>query len=107
MEAQKAVQETKFQSTLPVRGATDVQYSISSDGTFQSTLPVRGATTNVFRDMWNDIKFQSTLPVRGATYYAGADDHLRAISIHAPREGSDLHQRLAGHGEGHFNPRSP
>ena len=30
-----------------------------------------------------------TLPARGATVRAGAGHHPRAISIHAPREGSD------------------
>ena len=74
--------------------------------------------------------FQSTLPARGATLPAGEIRHQRAISIHAPREGSDciiLHERrpeprfqstlpargatilpVAARGEtGNFNPRSP
>ena len=35
------------------------------------------------------IEFQSTLPVRGATYeYKFVEEH-HAISIHAPRAGSD------------------
>ena len=78
---------------------------------FQSTLPGRGAT--VFANIGEQaIKFQSTLPGRGATrgghgcrngrYYfnprspggerpAGVSFAVRklAISIHAPREGSD------------------
>ena len=36
------------------------------------------------------VKFQSTLPVRGATRPGGAGGHGSVISIHAPREGSDL-----------------
>ena len=79
----------KFQSTLPMRGATVfstfriMPYIISihtphagSDDTlhlsffpltkFQSTLPMRGAT---FRFLPNSLflQFQSTLPMRGAT----------------------------------------
>ena len=80
----------KFQSTLPVRGATltedqrfngAVTISIhapreGSDGSdvppwlvkllFQSTLPVRGATKGISGEKGGKI-FQSTLPVRGAT----------------------------------------
>ena len=59
--------ELKFQSTLPVWGATRGQAGFSGPGPeFQSTLPVWGATcigpyTRRFP------KFQSTLPVWGAT----------------------------------------
>ena len=74
-------------------------------------------------------KFQSTLPARGATIYDNADPRLAAISIHAPRTGSDPrdpHQlrlgRISIHAPrtgsdsprqagssvaAHFNPRSP
>ena len=34
--------------------------------------------------------FQSTLPVRGATHGPAASRRCRIISIHAPREGSDI-----------------
>ena len=36
-----------FQSTLPVRGATDGGQSGGHENGFQSTLPVRGATANI------------------------------------------------------------
>ena len=42
-----------------------------------------GISTNV-------DQFQSTLPVRGATLAAAINRLLCCISIHAPREGSDL-----------------
>ena len=35
-------------------------------------------------------EFQSTLPVRGATGQYRPGQELPAISIHAPREGSDF-----------------
>ena len=57
-----------FQSTLPVRGATETcAYTARYTAKFQSTLPVRGATTVNKNAIPNDPEFQSTLPVRGAT----------------------------------------
>ena len=84
-----ALRGFKFQSTLPLRGAT-VESSEESSGLsisihtplagsdarqqltqhmrieFQSTLPLRGATTANDNDM-RTLVFQSTLPLRGAT----------------------------------------
>ena len=51
--------------------------------------------------------FQSTLPVRGATCRLYRDAQRFAISIHAPRAGSDTQLRRADRQKGHFNPRSP
>ena len=55
---------------------------------FQSTLPVWGAT---IMELINDgyIEFQSTLPVWGATLVNKFLIHCLMISIHAPRVGSD------------------
>ena len=55
---------------------------------FQSTLPVGGATAlgNPPRRL---TTFQSTLPVGGATSLAVKEAHPDAVSIHAPRGGSD------------------
>ena len=57
---------------------------------FQSTLPVRGATDKALADYSTVLRFQSTLPVRGATLPGLASGSRPNISIHAPREGSDL-----------------
>ena len=57
-------------------------------GRFQSTLPVWGATGRSSMVMSSSL-FQSTLPVWGATRSAAACDRLSDISIHAPRVGSD------------------
>ena len=84
----------KFQSTLPVRGATQDRQQHRGAASFQSTLPVRGATSSVsllkLLDLISihapregsdrrgpevrhlQIQFQSTLPVRGATGRADA-----------------------------------
>ena len=57
---------TKFQSTLPLRGATHHTITHPSHDTFQSTLPLRGATGQSVQKSSSTI-FQSTLPLRGAT----------------------------------------
>ena len=57
--------------------------------TFLSTLPVRGATSRA-RMVEIAREFLSTLPVRGATTPTQTYSLLFIISIHAPREGSDL-----------------
>ena len=61
------VNAPEFQSTLPVRGATQIAAGRRPLGQFQSTLPVRGATGHVREFTFNN-EFQSTLPVRGATF---------------------------------------
>ena len=103
---------TRFQSTLPVRGATDAGDPDGIAGKFQSTLPVRGATFILkfnCKDIWISIhapragsdqeggyssrrlrQFQSTLPVRGATTNISTLQYTVNISIHAPRAGSDI-----------------
>jgi len=103
-----------FQSTLPAWGAT------GSCGTryapilmFQSTLPAWGATHSIiFKQLWvhsfnprsphgerlpANISppyipsgFQSTLPAWGATNANMNLEHITAVSIHAPRMGSDV-----------------
>ena len=55
---------------------------------FQSTLPVGGATMTV-TPRRRPSRFQSTLPVGGATGQRPGQQHIRRISIHAPRGGSD------------------
>ena len=119
-----------FQSTLPARGATTSDSSgLSRRSLFQSTLPARGATPNInddggFSGYFNPRSprgerpmpaytspppelFQSTLPARGATDGVKKLTYSPEISIHAPREGSDVAVLYAGTAYGHFNPRSP
>ncbi len=61
--------------------------------TFQSTPPVRGATTRA-RLLRQVTLFQSTPPVRGATAFEVGFLSGFAVSIHAPREGSDFGEIL-------------
>ena len=55
---------------------------------FLSTLPARGATGSSAQPAAR-MQFLSTLPARGATLYDESEVSVDAISIHAPREGSD------------------
>ena len=52
-------------------------------------------------------QFQSTLPARGATYTIHVGDAVLAISIHAPRTGSDAGFTGGKKERLYFNPRSP
>ena len=90
---------TRFQSTLPVKGATSPTTAYQSPTTvsihapgegsdklyehlfilstlFQSTLPVKGATLCGLSIHHFLTLFQSTLPVKGATLY----EHLFILS---------------------------
>ena len=120
----------KFQSTLPVWGATGGQMGLQFAGghfnprspcgerlclamvsrwtrKFQSTLPVWGATTKFYAKNAKIYRFQSTLPVWGATRRGNHQLYQHQISIHAPRVGSDSIN--IGHSARrlNFNPRSP
>ena len=102
----------RFQSTLPVWGATIflrrqprpivnfnprspcgerlfLRCTIRINKRFQSTLPVWGATY-VLKRTGSSAEFQSTLPVWGATGWTSTTTQSQEISIHAPRVGSDL-----------------
>ena len=74
---------------------------------FQSTLPVWGATTKFYAKNAKIYRFQSTLPVWGATRRGNHQLYQHQISIHAPRVGSDSIN--IGHSARrlNFNPRSP
>ena len=56
---------------------------------FQSTLPVWGATETYLKKRLGVGVFQSTLPVWGATGVLPLEREPQCISIHAPRVGSD------------------
>ena len=121
----------EFLSTLPARGATRILSRFplwlmgisihapregsdaglkdvyESMALFLSTLPARGATCGN-RDLCADGRFLSTLPARGATRILSfAKTGQKCISIHAPREGSDLPKTSTAKRTNHFYPRSP
>jgi len=67
---------------------------------------VRGATY-VDARLGSLMLFQSTLPVRGATCATKLFEQKKAISIHAPRAGSDVGYQMPISWVSNFNPRSP
>ena len=80
--------------------------AIITNKRFQSTLPVGGATVdrNTNRAA---LLFQSTLPVGGATSTRHNFQSKTDISIHAPRGGSDGRALYFRARKLYFNPRSP
>ena len=62
---------------------------VTKSGKFQSTLPVWGATMIPAACLLSRAGFQSTLPVWGATSLIMKNITQIAISIHTPRVGSD------------------
>ena len=97
----------EFQSTLPARGATLTLISTSrTRKNFNPRSPHgerrRVQSLNRFAEL-----FQSTLPARGATRYHSGLHSQRAISIHAPRTGSDTKSQGEKTPTEYFNPRSP
>ncbi len=102
-----------FQSTLPMKGATDyptitlrkrlVSIHAPNEGSDQSIARQRALQNHVSIHAPNegsdvldllilDIirRFQSTLPMKGATKYGTRLTVDRIVSIHAPNEGSDV-----------------
>ena len=60
-----------------------------------------------FADAIRGGVFLSTLPARGATAPRGRGGQCVAISIHAPREGSDLSVVLVAEAERHISIHAP
>mgnify|MGYP007008316671 CR=1 FL=1 len=99
---------TTFQSTLPVRGATCGYCRQSLVPQFQSTLPVRGATTQNSTRLKARKHFNPRSPCGERHRKVVCAVQARAISIHAPRAGSDvIHVRHQVNLRKDFNPRSP
>ena len=97
-----------FQSTHPLRGATGrKRYVPSAVSVFQSTHPLRGATNGCGHGLSCPAGFQSTHPLRGATDPAHAADCNKKISIHAPLAGCDRSARSTETRMDDFNPRTP
>ena len=122
--------QLKFQSTLPARGATELQRFVEPLLQFQSTLPARGATEATIRelrkraisihaprtgsdpahvhDLTGEATFQSTLPARGATYpdviFDVPHDEFQST---LPARGATSTTKAKCQSARYFNPRSP
>ena len=95
-----------FQSTRPMRGATNDQTLAAIRKLFQSTRPMRGAT-KVGRHAYAPPKFQSTRPMRGATGMLPPILTPSGVSIHAPHAGRDPGICSTSVRRRRFNPRAP
>ena len=99
---------TRFQSTLPARGATIFpdEWGERSDP-FQSTLPARGATRPQITVRASPI-FQSTLPARGATTTETTSRaYMRDFNPRSPHGERPVPGAGSAARKSHFNPRSP
>ena len=75
---------------------------------FQSTLPVRGATPILPRGAPGQLSISIHAPREGSDGGPDQGPSHAPISIHAPREGSDGPSRRDGAlRRSNFNPRSP
>ena len=83
------------------------QYIKHQKKKFQSTLPVWGATHLVNRSIPISSHFNPRSPCGERQQHAPMIRILTKISIHAPRVGSDVRGLLQFYGANHFNPRSP
>ena len=98
----------KFQSTLPVRGATGTTaIRTRIEFRFQSTLPVRGATILPTQCCNASPSFQSTLPVRGATFIAARCAFRCRFQSTLPVRGATSFRLSRFSRSLYFNPRSP
>ena len=118
-----------FQSTLPARGATVSLQPSGSPHLFQSTLPARGATAGLphlvscpadfnprspHGERLGHVElalavghFNPRSPHGERRQWQGTVGELQAISIHAPRTGSDRRILMRTLFFWNFNPRSP
>ena len=96
-----------FQSTLPIRGATNQNQLPRPQQLISIHAPHTGSDSSCALRLTVTHIFQSTLPIRGATHCRPCHLGQHYISIHAPHTGSD-HARPNGiRLLGDFNPRSP
>ena len=87
--AEELYNAMQFQSTPPVRGATNVKKIAGSYFIFQSTPPVRGATQGQGLRQRHHGNFNPRPPCGGRLCSECHRDYDNSISIHAPRAGGD------------------
>ena len=103
----QSILRRKFQSTLPVWGATPVAGPVSKPVLISIHAP-RVGSDDARVWAWIAVNiFQSTLPVWGATHGFPEPHERIRISIHAPRVGSDTVPLSVLLQLSDFNPRSP
>ena len=97
-----------FQSTLPARGATPPAGDERGGGmAFQSTLPARGATVHQSACNGSSQNFNPRSPHGERLAMMYANGATQAISIHAPRTGSDVRVARPIRRERHISIHAP
>ena len=100
------VVHNNFNPRAPCGARPRPQHSVRESLTFQSTRPMRGATEDRSQYQYHN-EFQSTRPMRGATEDVLLEIRPVFISIHAPHAGRDLYGIFPQEGHSDFNPRAP
>ena len=98
---------TLFQSTRPLRGATQLIKAKRQKIGISIHAPLAGRDRHFGVLDCNSGVFQSTRPLRGATTGGKHENHCDHISIHAPLAGRDLVFRSRKNTGWNFNPRAP
>jgi len=96
-----------FQSTPPERGATGKFFIPAAGSAGFNPRPPRGERLVHLNGIGDGVMFQSTPPERGATRPRPQGGGVSRVSIHAPREGSDLAKESLLSISASFNPRPP
>ena len=97
----------RFQSTLPLRGATKATLTLAVDTVISIHAPLTGSDRVPKAADGLVIRFQSTLPLRGATLREGG--HTYVVDDFNPRSpyGERPVYTKGSADHGNFNPRSP
>ena len=79
-----------FQSTLPMRGATEDAAYMIPKGAISIHAPHAGSDNEVNENVKLDTNFNPRSPCGERPAFSAPEAMLFAISIHAPHAGSDL-----------------
>ena len=86
---QESMGSAQFQSTLPMRGVTELGDEYSRLKAISIHTPHAGSDEKADVRLGTSELFQSTLPMRGVTVDVMQDVYGKGISIHTPHAGSD------------------
>ena len=99
--------EWPFQSTRPMRGATQILRCDMAGKVFQSTRPMRGATGNHAQIKQPKTDFNPRAPCGARRGVVILRAPVVRISIHAPHAGRDNSLCISRDRPTDFNPRAP
>ena len=101
------IMSSRFQSTLPMRGATPAAMPRSRRSSYFNPRSPCGERPHDVDEAFDELNFNPRSPCgerpAGNSYLSD----VQYISIHAPHAGSDYFPRKEIHKNENFNPRSP